>query len=167
MNPGLPMMLLPCNPTLAGASAFTPSGKPVESPGILKMIQCVMSSSCLRACASGSCKSSTKLCVPAGGFVHDTGIDVMLANPPGPAQVYFSGIDPPSGYAGVESCSGGPGGGPAGLPPPGPPGPPPGGGPCCAKVGTTIAAAKKAKVVNTFTAVFRIPSSPFFASLTM
>src|ERR1039458_7239762 len=112
------------------------------------MIQCVMSSSDFRACASGSCSIRTKLAVPAGGFAHVIAGDTEFVMPT--AQVYLSGTIPPSLNAVVEIVSGGPGGGPPpGGPPPGRPPPgPPGGGPCWPKAGAIAAASKNPKVVS-------------------
>src|SRR5215467_4673953 len=96
-------------------SAGTPSGKPVAVPGMFQISQCVMSIlEPLLSTGSGSCISSTKLCVPIGTCDHFSSGDGDIGPP---ACVYLSGITPPSSNAVVVISSGGGRGG--GAPPPG------------------------------------------------
>src|SRR5262245_51636113 len=70
--------------------AGTASGSPVDVPGIFQMSQCVMSIfEPFARTGSGSCISSTKLCVPGGTCDHFNSGDTAL----GPAAiVYLSGM---------------------------------------------------------------------------
>src|SRR6478752_890333 len=98
-------------------SAGTPSGKPVAVPGMFQISQCVMSIlEPLLSTGSGSCISSTKLCVPIGTCDHLSSGDGDIGPP---ACVYLSGITPPSSKAVVVISSGGGRGGPPGAAPPG------------------------------------------------
>src|SRR5262245_39229810 len=89
------------------------------------MSQCVMSIfEPFARTGSGSCISSTKLCVPGGACDHFNSGDTAL----GPAAiVYLSGMTPPSSHADVVMISGGTAGP---RPPLAPRWPPPAGGVC-------------------------------------
>src|SRR5262252_7597128 len=103
---------------------------------MFQISQCVMSIfDPLLSTGSGSCISSTKLCVPGGTCDHDSAGDTA----DGPAAcVYLSGITPPSSQAVVVISSGGVAG-----PRPPPAGCPPGGGVCgaCANAVVRLVAA--------------------------
>src|SRR5215831_17491182 len=108
---------------------MTPSGNPVDVPGIFHASQCVTSPLELLAgmAGSGSFMISTKLCVP-GGTCDQLNAGFGEVGPP--ACVYLSGITPPSSHAVDVMISGGVCG-PRPAPPPAPrPCPPPAGGPC-------------------------------------
>src|SRR6187399_645157 len=76
--------------------AATPPGKPVAVPGILKINQCVTSSTPLLIDGSGSCSSNVNDCVPIGTCVQlSTGEGAF-----GTACVNLSGITPPSWKSG-------------------------------------------------------------------
>src|SRR5262249_21368904 len=113
---------LTCLVPSGSSPAATPSGNPVDVPGMFQTSQCVISIFEPRlSTGSGSCISSTKLCVPAGTCDHFCGGEGAV----GPAAcVYLPGITPPSPQAeGVMR-----GGGVAGPRPPPPARCPPAGG---------------------------------------
>src|SRR5688572_20179212 len=85
--------------------AGTPSGRPVDVPGMFQITQWVMSIFDPRfSTGSGSCMMSTKLWVPIGTWDHESAGD----GAPGPAAcVYLSGMTPPSSNAVVVIRSGG------------------------------------------------------------
>src|SRR5438045_7630704 len=103
---------------------MTPSGRPVDVPGMFQTSQCVMSIfEPFCSTGSGSCNRSTKVCVPIGTCDHLSSGDGEVAPA---ACVYLSGITPPSSHADEVMISGG-----ACGPRPAPrPCPPPAGGPC-------------------------------------
>src|SRR4051794_26925028 len=70
----------------------TCSGNPVAVPGMFHTSQCSWSSVVPASDTSGSCMSSTKLCVLGGGFVQLSWGETCSA-----AWVYFTGISSPSG----------------------------------------------------------------------
>src|SRR3981081_3385565 len=102
---------------------------------MFQISQCVMSIlEPLLSTGSGSCRSSTKLCVPDGTCVHLSSGDTVFAPA---AIVNFSGVTPPSSHALVVMIRGGAAGP---RPPPlacPPPAPPAGG---CAIAGTALSA---------------------------
>src|SRR5215471_17443057 len=120
--------------------AGTPSGNPVDVPGMFQTSQCVMSIFEPRlSTGSGSCISRTKLCVPDGTCDHFNSGDGAV----GPdACVYLSGMTPPSSHALELMISGGF----AGPRPPPAALPCPAGGVCC--VGGALALVTTA-VTNT------------------
>src|SRR5207237_5618405 len=97
---------------------------PVDVPGMSQINQWVMSIfEPFCSTGSGSCNSSTKLCVPIGTCDQ---LSAGLGAVAPPACVYLSGLTPPSSHADEVMSSGGVCG-----PRPAPrPCPPPGGGPC-------------------------------------
>src|SRR5215470_18346544 len=106
---------LTCRVPSASSPAATPSASPVDVPGMFHTSQWVMSIfDPLLSTGSGSCMSSTKVCVPGGTCDHLSSGDGAI----GPAAcVYLSGITPPSSKADVVISSGGGRGGPAGAAP--------------------------------------------------
>src|SRR5262249_10910394 len=83
----------------------TPSGRPVDVPGMFQINQCVMSIfEPLFSTGSGSCNSSTKLCVPGGTCDHWSAGETAL----GPAAcVGLFGTTLPSCQAELVIKSGG------------------------------------------------------------
>src|SRR5262245_61994062 len=71
-----------------------PSGNPVAVAGMFQTIQCGCVSVPRCTETSGSSILRTKLCVPAGTFVHLSSGETCS-----PACVYFGGICPPSAHA--------------------------------------------------------------------
>src|SRR5215471_1123292 len=134
----------------AKSPAMTPSGKPVDVPGIFQTSQWVTSPFELFAgiAGSGSFMISTKLCVP-GGTCDQLRAGFGEFWPAAP--VYLSGITPPSSQAVDVMINGGVCG-----PRPAPrPCPPPGG--ACATSARLIEAVSVA-VIRTF-ALMRSPFS--------
>src|ERR1035441_6649028 len=81
----------------------TPSGNPVALAGILKTIQCRLSSAFFCAATSVSCMIITKVTTPAGTSVHASIGEPGCASAP----VYLLGMIPPSSNAVVDSVSAG------------------------------------------------------------
>src|ERR1043165_6646047 len=101
---------LTCRLPSGSSPCATPSCSPVAVPGMFQISQCVMSIfEPLLSTGSGSCISSTKLCVPIGTCDHLSSGDGDIGPP---ACVYLSGITPPSSKAVVVISSGGGRGGP-------------------------------------------------------
>src|SRR5262249_56011453 len=116
---------LTCRVPSGSSPAATPSGSPVDVPGMFHASQCVMSFfDPLLSTGSGSCMSSTKLCVPGGPCDHFNSGDGAVGPP---ACVYLSGMTPPSSHAEDVMISGGV----AGPRPPPRACPPPADGVCC------------------------------------
>src|SRR3984957_20093119 len=104
-------ILAPCWVPSGSAPAATPAGNPVKVAGIFHAIQCVTSLNVFPGCTSPSWKIKANDMVPAGAPLQS-----ICGEPPGglAAQVYLSGISPPSLYPETVSFNG------AGMPPPPP-----------------------------------------------
>src|ERR1019366_7145859 len=81
----------------------TPSGSPAVLAGILKTIQCRLSSAFFCAVTSVSCMIMTKVTTPAGTSVHASIGEPGCASAP----VYLLGMIPPSSNAVVDRISAG------------------------------------------------------------
>src|SRR3954469_14965412 len=108
-------------PSGSSATGITPSGSPVDVPGMFHTSQYVTSRMLRWSATSGSCISSTKLCVPIGTCVHLSSGETPIC------PTNFAGMTPPSSNDVVVMTSGGAAGPrppPRPCPPPCPPPPP-------------------------------------------
>src|ERR1700677_2200086 len=102
MYPTAPRKLLACTvPSGRVGVAGTPSGSPVALPGILKAIQCKISSTFFCGAVSGSCMIRAKLTTPDGTLVQSSFGETGF----GSDCVYLFGITEPSSKADVVKVS--------------------------------------------------------------